>query len=320
MDQIEMVTLNQLVPLNHRYRKFLEIWSFKFAAKLLKKLDKGNPYKGYGLLKLFKCLLLQFMENLSDRELERFLQENNAAKLFAGFSLLEPTPDHNTLCRARARIGTSLLSNIFTDLKRQLQVQGLMNESFTFVDASSLIAKANLWQERDKAIQQKYEQLNNEVLPKVAQDTQARVGCKGKDKFWYGYKKHVSVDMQTGLINKVAVTPANVSDSKGFKYVCPSNGVIFADKGYCTKSCQKESLQNGCELAAILKNNMKGKNKDLDRYRSKLRAPYESVFSKQQKRTRYLGVVKNQFSCFMEAICFNLKRLVVLNVEGLCLQ
>jgi len=45
-----------------------------------------------------------------------------------------------------------------------------MNEVFTFVDASHLIAKATLWEERDEALKQKYEKLNNEVLPKVAHD------------------------------------------------------------------------------------------------------------------------------------------------------
>ena len=320
MDQIEMVSLNQLVPLDHNYRKFLNIWSFKFADKQLKKLDKGNPFKGYGLLKLFKCLILQFMEDLSDRQLERFLQENNAAKLFVGFTLQEKTPDHSAFWRARMRIGTSLLSKIFTDLRKQLKENGLMNETFSFVDASSLIAKANLWKERDVAIKEKYEKLNNEVLPKVAHDKEAKVGCKGKDKFWYGYKKHVSVDMQTGLINKVAVTPANITDSQGFKNVCPSKGIIYADKGYCGNRCKKESLINGCELAAIKRNNMKGKNRDLDRFNSKLRSPYERVFSKQRKRTRYVGIVKNQFSCFMESLCFNLKRLLVLDVDGLYLN
>ena len=57
---------------------------------------------------------------------------------------------------------------------------------------------------------------------------------------------------------------------------------------------------------------MKTKNNDLDKWYSKIRAPFERVFSKQKKRTRYIGVVKNQFTAFMEAICFNLTRLVVL--------
>ncbi len=43
----------------------------------------------------------------------------------------------------------------------------------------------------------------NEVLPKVAVDTQARTGGKGKKKYWYGYKEHISVDRQSWLINKV---------------------------------------------------------------------------------------------------------------------
>ena len=320
MHQYEITCLEELVSETHNYRQFANIWSFKWVMKRLKKLEKQGPHQGYGLFRLFKCLLLQFMEDLSDRQLERFLQENNAAKWFCGFHLKEKTPDFSLFSGIRKKIGTSLLSKIFTDLRRQLKEQGLMNESFTFVDASSLIAKGNLWKERDQVIKEKMDKLNNATLSKVARDKEARIGCKGKDKFWYGFKKHQSVDMQTGLINKVAVTPANLSDSKGFKHVCPSNGVIFADKGYCTTSCQRESQMNGCELAAIQKNNMKGKNRDLDRFRSKLRAPFESVFSKQRKRVRYHGVRKNQFSCTMEAICFNLKRLLVLDVEGLCLH
>ena len=49
---------------------------------------------------------------------------------------------------------------------------------FSFVDATHLIAKANLWKERDKAIKEKYEKLNNKVLPKVAYDKEAKIGCK----------------------------------------------------------------------------------------------------------------------------------------------
>ncbi len=65
----------------------------------------------------------------------------------------------------------------------QLKAAGLMSEVFTFVDATHLIAKATLWEEPDKARQQKIENLNNEVLPKVAVDKQARIGFKGKEKY-----------------------------------------------------------------------------------------------------------------------------------------
>ena len=112
MEQMEMASLDQLVAQDHVYRQFLKIWSFRTANKYLVKLEKENPHKGYGLLRLFKCLLLQFLEDHSDRELERFLAENTAAKLFCGFSLTEQTPDHTVFSKVRARIGTKLMSKI----------------------------------------------------------------------------------------------------------------------------------------------------------------------------------------------------------------
>lgn len=320
MRQVEMVSLEDLVPDDHNYRKFCDLWNFTFVGKKLKKLEKANPYKGYGMLRLFKCLLLQFMEDLSDRELMRYLQENNAGKWFCGFNLCEKTPDYTVFTKIRQRIGTKLLSELFSNMRDQLKAVGYMNEVFSFVDATSLIAKANLWKERDEAIKQKYDKLNNEVLPKVAADTQARIGCKGKDKYWYGYKRHVSVDMQSGLINKIATTPANASDSQGFKHVCPEGGAAYMDKAYCTQAVKQAAARKQCHVAAIKKNNMKGKNKDLDRWYSSIRAPYESTFSKHNKRVRYRGVAKNQFAAFMEAICFNLKKLVALGAQNLCLS
>lgn len=58
---------------------------------------------------------------------------------------------------------------------------------------------------------------------------------------------------------------------------------------------------------------MRGKNRDLDRWYTQLRAPYERVFSKSNHRVRYRGIAKNQFTAFMEAISHNLKRMVVLS-------
>lgn len=319
MHQIEMVSIEDLVPANHLYRRFTKLWSFVSVAQQLSPLMSDNNYKGFGLLRLFKCLLLQFMENLSDRELEKYLRENVSSKWFCGFTLMESTPDFSVFSKLRKKIGTNLLSEIFADLRTQLKAQGVMNETFSFIDATHLISKATLWDERDKAIQSKYDKLNNETLPKVANDKQAKIGCKGKNKYWYGFKQHTSVDMQSGLINKVAITPANVADAHGFKHVAPTSGATYADKGYCTKPCQTEAKRRGLHLAAIKNNNMKDKNKDKDRWYSKIRAPYERVFSKRNKRVRYIGIAKNQFAGFMYAICFNLKRLVALSIPDLCL-
>ena len=107
--------------------------------------------------------------------------------------------------------------------------------------------------------------------------------------------------------------------AKCLKNICPDQGAIYADKAYCTKPARRHAGKKRCHLAAIKKNNMKDKNRDLDRWYSSVRAPYESVFSKQRKRTRYRGIAKNQFAVFMEAICFNLRRLSILDPPGLVL-
>jgi len=207
-----MICLEDLVLENHIYRKFLNLWNLDSVRLELEKLEADSDHKGYGIYRIFLCLLLQFLEDLSDRELERFICENNAARWLCGFDLTAKTPDHSVFGRVRSRIGTSKLSKIFSLLRDQLKAQGYMSEVFTFVDATHLISKVGLWKERDKAIELKLESLNNKTLEKVSADKDAKFGAKSKDKIWYGYKQHTSVDMQSGMINKVAITSANLID------------------------------------------------------------------------------------------------------------
>lgn len=320
MNQVYFVSLEELVPVEHTYRKILELIDFSVLTDdLSSTLDNFGETgaNGFGVGRLFRCLVLQFMEDLSDRELERYLQENVSAKYFCEFDLCEPTPDHTTFCKARKRVGVKRLSQVFEELKMQLKKHGYMNEIFNFVDATHLISKANLWKERDKAIAERYEKLNNEVLPKFAHDKQAKIGCKGKDKFWYGYKQHTCVDMQSGLITKIAITPANVTDAQGLQHVCPQGGALYGDKGYCVEPAVIQMKKKGCHNATIKLNNMKSKDRDKDKWLTKIRAPYERTFAKRPKRVRYVGIAKNQFSAFMQATVFNIKRLISLQAPPL---
>ena len=136
--QTEIVNLNDWVKKDHPYRRLLSIIDFAGLAKNISNIKNNQAVGrvGYSVDACLKMLVLQFMEDLSNRELERFIAENTAAKLFCDFSLIIQTLDHSLFGRLRQSIGT-----------------------------------------------------NN----------------------WYGYKRHVSVDMQSGLINKVAFTLANVS-------------------------------------------------------------------------------------------------------------
>jgi IS5 family transposase len=307
-EQIEMVSVEQLKPEQHSYRKLKKLLDFVSIARSVKIKDKVLGAIGFGKLRLVSGLILQFMEDMSDREFERFLAENNAAKWFCGFGLMEKTPDFTTICKFRNLVGTKRMGDLFHEVKRQLQEKNCCSEVFTFVDSSALISKLNVWKERDKAITAGYEKLNNEVLPKVSADTEARIGAKSNKKYWYGFKKHVAVDTQSGMITKVAVTKANVADSDGAKHVLPGSGAVLGDKGYV--GAIRYILRRGLHPMIIKRDNMKDKNADLDRWITKLRSPYERTFSKQNRRVRYKGVVKNQGAEFLYAIAFNFRRLL----------
>ena len=310
-EQMEMVSVELLMPKAHPYRRLKTLLDFERITQCVRVKIHKLGADGYGKLRLVLCLILQFMEDLSDREFERFIAENVAAKWFCGFSLLGKTPDFTTVCKFRNAIGTAQMARLFEEVKRQLQKKNCCGEVFTFVDSSALISKLSLWEERDRAIAAGYEKLNNEVLPEVSADPEAKIGAKSDKKFWYGFKKHVAVDMQSGMITKVAVTGANVMDAEGVKHVLPQSGAVAGDKGYV--GAIQEILSRGLHPMIIKRNNMKDKNPDLDRWITKLRSPYERVFSKQNKRVRYKGVDKNQGAEFMYAIAHNFRRLLVLN-------
>lgn len=302
------ITVEDLVPQNHSYRRIKEIVNFKNLYKKFESLYSQNGAPGIPIEQGFSALILQFMEDLSDRQMEKALQENNAFKWFCGFDLQESTPDHTYFCKLRKRLGTQNIAKAFNYVVKSLEEKGLMGNCFTFVDATSVISKTALWEESDKAIKKGEAQLNNKNVNKFSSDKNARYGCKGKNKFWYGYKRHQSVDMKSGLIKKVCVTPANVSDSKAAKHVLPKEGMVFMDKGYATKEVEINLKKKGCHSGVILKNNMKGKDFRRDAWLSKIRMPFEGVFSKVNKRARYRSTVKNQLHAFMEGIQYNLKR------------
>lgn len=309
------LSLDSLVPSNHPYRRLDQVISFSQLSKPYQDLHSTKGRKERGVEFGLRALVLQFIEDLSDREMERYLQENNAGKWFCDLSLGEKSPDHSYFGEFRKRLGTKRLMSIFNQVRDSLKSMGLIREVFTFVDASQLVSKLTTWDDRDKAIQAGLEKFNNETAPEVAADHQARFGCKGNNKFWFGYKEHVSVDMQSGLINKVAATSDEVSDAHGLSHVCPNGGAVFGDKGYCVRPAQETLKRKSCHDATIKKNNMKEKNRRKDGWLSALRSPYERVFAHRNKRVRYRGLAKVQFQVGIRALAFNLKRVINLGIE-----
>ena len=265
--------LEKIVGQDHPYRKIKAMINFEKLLEPLHEIYSKKGRKGIALESGFKCLLIQYWEDLSDRQLERYVRENMAMRWFCGYKLTERTPDHSFYGKLRKRIGVERLSELFNEILKRLEEQGYIGNIFHFVDASSLISKINIWSARDKAVRDKEnkeqdesgnKRLNNKNVSKYSSDKEAKFGCKGNKKFWFGYKRHNRVDMRQGIITKVEVTDASIPDSKAFveKDLCPESGMVFMDKGYDAEIVYKKLEEKNCKSGVIKKINRKDKNKD----------------------------------------------------------
>lgn len=306
----ETEVFDLIVPVDHPFRRLNSILNFSDLVRPLRSLYSDLGTTGLDVEKGFRALLIQFWENYSDREMERCLRENLAVRFFCGFGLTEETPVYSYFTKLRSRIGAEKLADMFNQINEQLRHAGLFGDVFTFIDASAIVTKTALWEERDEAIKNGEEKLNNQNVQKYAADKDARWGVKSKTNIWYGYKRHHAVDMRFGLINKLAVTPANILDYETVKNICPIQGMVFMDKLFDCKKTRFWLSVNNCADAIIMKNNNKNKDRYLDSWRSKIRMQFEGNFSKLNHRARYRGQTKVLFQCLAEAICHNLKKAV----------
>ena len=308
----EEEVFKKLINSDHPFRKLNQIIDFPKLAEPLRNLYSDLGQNGIDIEKGFRALLIQFWEDYSDRQMEKALKENIAIRWFCGFTLLADTPDHTYFCKLRKRLGTKNIAESFNRVNNILRSKGLFGDMFKFIDASSIITKTALWKERDKAIKDGEDKLNNANVKDYAADKDARWGAKSKTNFWFGYKRHHNVDMRHGLIDKLAVTPANVLDFEALPDIVPRDAMVFCDKMYDVKKSDLILRANHCHAATIRKNNNQNKNRDLDRWRSAIRMPFEGNFSKLRKRAKFRSLLKVTAQCFFEAICHNLKKAIVL--------
>jgi IS5 family transposase len=88
--------------------------------------------------------------------------------------------------------------------------------------------------------------------------------------------------------------------------------MVFLDKLYDCKEAYDALFAHNCHAATIRKNNNKTKNRDLDRWRSSIRMPFEGTFSKLSKRARYRSLIKVEFQNIFQSLCHNLKKAVTI--------
>jgi IS5 family transposase len=256
-------------------------------------------------------LLAQWYD-LSDRDLEETLCDRLSFRRFVGLGMEHATPDHTTLCRFRERLNAVGLTGKLLDLvNAQLEARGLMLKRGTLIDATVVETAAA---RSDPSV---------DPADRVDPDA-AFLKREGKSGTSYGYKGHVAVDEGSLLVRTAKLTPANVPETVVADELIRANddgGTIYADKAYDTHARRdllaSLGLRDGIMQRANKHHPLTAEQKRRNAAISKVRCRVETVFAVLKRtygyrRTRYIGLARNQLQLTLLAICFNLRRMLVL--------
>ena len=242
--ELEMVSLESLVPSNHLLRKIDAAIDFSFIHDRVADLyspDNGRP--ALDPVVMFKALFIGYLFGVrSERQLVREIEVNVAYRWFLRMKLTEPVFDASTLSQNRRRRynDTSVAQDIFDGIVEQAIGHGLVDGTVLYTDSTHLKANANkgrldkqvvsksrsaYWDDLDEAITEDRAAHGKKPLkdkPRQPVEKESRISRTdpdsgymvrdGKPKGFF-YLDHRTVDGRLGIVTDTHTTPASVHDS-----------------------------------------------------------------------------------------------------------
>ena len=185
--------------------------------------ERGN--KPYGLELMLRLYILQNLYDLSDEGTASEVIDSRAFSDFCGIESSNQVPNGDTIGRFRnILIQNGLQGKLFQQVVDLLTEQKLILKKGTIVD-STLIAAPSSTKNREKK-----------------RDPEAHSVKKG-NAWHFGYKAHVGVDRDTGLVHHVEVTSANVHDVTMLpKLINGEESAVYGDSGYIGAEKREDAI------------------------------------------------------------------------------
>lgn len=253
--------------------------------------ERGN--KPYDLERMLRIYLVQNLYNLSDMAAVAEVIDSRAFSDFCGVESSNQVPDGDTLGRFRnILLRNGIQQELFAQVVELLMQRGLILKRGTIVDSTFIEAPSSTKNEKKEC------------------DPQAHSAKKGNT-WHFGYKAHIGVDKESGLVHTVKVTVANEHDvTVTSELLTGEEEEVYGDSGYLGAEKRPEALKkNKAGKSVHYKINRRpsqSKNKSArsqaqikrhEHEKSSVRAKVEHVFAvvKLQlrfRKTRYRGLQK----------------------------
>ena len=253
--------------------------------------ERGN--KPYDLELMLRIYMLQNLYDLSDESTVAEVIDSRAFSDFCGVDSSNQVPNGDTLGRFRnLLIQHDLQEQLFAQVVAMLVERGLILKKGTIVD-STIVSAPSSTKNKDKK-----------------RDPDAHQTKKGNT-WHFGYKAHIGVDRDSGLVHTVKATSANVHDvSMTSELLHGDEETVNGDSGYVGAEKREDAIVRNTKGKKIryqinrrpsqikkLSKSGQYKAKKREHAKSSVRAKVEHVFGVVKgllkfKKTRYRGLRK----------------------------
>jgi IS5 family transposase len=336
---------DQVVGKDHFLRKLREILDWGYFTKKYIKMYKGQGVVGrppYDPGMVLKVEVIAYLYKLSERQVEEYVNENIPAKYFVGIAIDGKGPDHSTLATFRARLLMNGKKKVFEEMLGKIVEealkQGVKFGSIQVIDSVHSIADVNTAKDQSRQKQGK-EPRDPDAKWGVKHDRKVKneKGEEEKQKeCFYGYKAHVSMNAENGLITSLEITSGEAYDGHHFCSLVDHDleqnipvDTYAGDKGYDDGDNHYYLEMKGLHSAIRLKRTRTEKKDDnkqiwlelakTSQYKAGLKERYkvERKFGEAKQshglgRCRYVGRQGFTVQSYLTAFVLNLKRLVKL--------
>lgn len=323
-----LVALNAMIDWE-AFRSDIEV-----ARKKKEKRKSPAGAKPIDAILMFKILVLQQLNNLSDDRIEFQIRDRLSFMRFLDLHIEDRVPDAKTIWLFRETLKhKGIAKKLFARFEAQLQAQGFVAQGGQMVDATFVEVPKSRNSREDNAtikageIPPSWQGEDAASVHKRAQkDTDARWAKKNEEKH-FGYKNHINADAKNKIIRDYDVTSASVHDSNVFDQLLDhsedENGdkrAAYADSAYRAKAQEERLAQANIEShinekgtrAGPLNEAQKESNKENSRTRSRV----EHIFGAQAQMgghiVRTIGAQRAFVKITMMNLVYNMKRFVFL--------
>jgi transposase, IS5 family len=276
---------------------------------------------------LFRMLVLQALNNLSDEQVEYQVGDRLSFTRFLRLGIEDRIPDATTLWLFREKLAKAgLIEKLFDRFDQHLGSQGYIARGGQIVDATIVaVPRQRNTREENEAIKagQTPEDWEKKPAKNRQKDKDAR-WTKKHGKSFYGYKNHVNVDAKHKLIRRYGVSDAAVHDSQKLDGLLNNGNTsqdVFADSAYRSAEIEATLKARGFKsrihVRAARSHPLSKTEEEANRKKSRVRARVEHVFGAQQtspgsRIVRTIGIVRARAKIGLQNLVYNIRRLVTL--------